>query len=98
MHTPEGCVAITLPLPGRHNIANALAASALALSVGATLTDIQQGLAVLKAVPGRLYPVELTTGKIVLDDTYNANDGSMMAGLQVLSQLPGYRERIKGVL
>ncbi|MFN6887790.1 UDP-N-acetylmuramoyl-tripeptide--D-alanyl-D-alanine ligase, partial [Proteus mirabilis] len=66
-----------------HNIANALAASALALSVGATLTDIQQSLAVLKAVPGRLYPVELTTGKIVLDDTYNANDGSMMAGLQV---------------
>ena len=62
------------------------------MSVGATLTDIQQGLAVLKAVPGRLYPVELTTGKIVLDDTYNANDGSMMAGLQVLSQLPGYKK------
>ncbi|HGN2972285.1 TPA: UDP-N-acetylmuramoyl-tripeptide--D-alanyl-D-alanine ligase [Proteus mirabilis] len=96
LHTPEGCVAITLPLPGRHNIANALAASALALSVGATLTDIQQGLAVLKAVPGRLYPVELTTGKIVLDDTYNANDGSMMAGLQVLSQLPGYKIFVAG--
>lgn len=66
------------------------------MSVGATLTDIQQGLAVLKAVPGRLYPVELTTGKIVLDDTYNANDGSMMAGLQVLSQLPGYKIFVAG--
>lgn len=96
LHTPEGSVDITLPLPGRHNIANALAASALALSVGATLESVKQGLSILKAVPGRLYPVELTTGKIVLDDTYNANDGSMIAGLQVLSQLPGYKIFVAG--
>lgn len=96
LHSPEGSVAITLPLPGRHNIANALAASALALSVGATLDDVKQGLAELKAVPGRLYPIELSMGKIVLDDTYNANDGSMIAGLQVLSQLPGYKIFVAG--
>ncbi|MGA0506716.1 Mur ligase family protein, partial [Escherichia coli] len=57
LRTPEGCVDVTLPLPGRHNIANALAASALALSAGATLEDIRLGLSTLKAVPGRLYPV-----------------------------------------
>ncbi|MEQ4923379.1 UDP-N-acetylmuramoyl-tripeptide--D-alanyl-D-alanine ligase [Proteus hauseri] len=96
LHTPEGCVEITLPLPGRHNIANALAASALALSVGATLESVKQGLATLNAVPGRLYPIELSAGKIVLDDTYNANDGSMIAGLQVLSQLPGYKIFVAG--
>lgn len=96
LHTPEGCVEVTLPLPGRHNIANALAASALALSAGATLEDIRLGLSTLKAVPGRLYPVELTSGKMVLDDTYNANDGSMIAGLQVLSQLPGYKIFVAG--
>ncbi|MBG3080349.1 UDP-N-acetylmuramoyl-tripeptide--D-alanyl-D-alanine ligase [Proteus mirabilis] len=96
LHTPEGCVEVTLPLPGRHNIANALAASALALSAGATLDAVRIGLSTLKAVPGRLYPVELTTGKMVLDDTYNANDGSMIAGLQVLSQLPGYKIFVAG--
>lgn len=96
LHTPEGCVEITLPLPGCHNIANALAASALALSVGATLESVKQGLATLNAVPGRLYPIELSAGKIVLDDTYNANDGSMIAGLQVLSQLPGYKIFVAG--
>ena len=96
LHTPEGSVAVTLPLPGRHNIANALAASALALSVGATLSDIKYGLSTLTAVVGRLFPVELTAGKLVLDDTYNANDGSMIAGLQVLSQLPGYKIFVAG--
>lgn len=96
LHTPEGCVDVTLPLPGRHNIANALAASALALSAGATLEDVRLGLSTLKAVPGRLYPVELASGKMVLDDTYNANDGSMIAGLQVLSQLPGYKIFVAG--
>ena len=37
-------IAVELPLPGRHNIANALAAAALALSVDAPLTAIQSGL------------------------------------------------------
>lgn len=41
LHTPVGSVDITLPLPGLHNIANVLAASALAISVGASLEDIK---------------------------------------------------------
>ena len=96
LHTPAGDIDIVLPLPGVHNISNALAASALALSVGATLTDIQQGLATTKAVPGRLYPIRLSDNKIVLDDTYNANSGSMIAAIRVLSQMPGYRIFVAG--
>ena len=96
LHTPIGQVAITLPLPGLHNIANVLAASALAISVGATLTDIQNGLAKTKAVPGRLYPVRLSDQKVVLDDTYNANDGSMIAAIHVLEKMPGYRILVVG--
>ena len=57
--TPAGDVDVTLPLPGRHNIANALAAASLAMSVGASLTAIKTGLAGLKAVPGRLFPIQL---------------------------------------
>ena len=96
LHTPAGSTAVTLPLPGRHNIANALAAAALALSAGATLADIRSGLAQTSAVPGRLYPVELAPGKLVIDDTYNANDGSMIAAIRVLAQLPGYRVLVAG--
>ncbi|MEQ4532044.1 MAG: UDP-N-acetylmuramoyl-tripeptide--D-alanyl-D-alanine ligase [Mixta sp.] len=96
LHTPQGDVAVMLPLPGRHNIANALAASALALSVGAPLEAIAQGLAALKAVPGRLFPVALGPQKLLLDDSYNANVGSMTAAAQVLADMPGYRVMVTG--
>lgn len=96
LHTPVGRVDITLPLPGVHNIANVLAASALAISVGASLEDIKNGLANTKAVPGRLFPVRLTEHKVVLDDTYNANDGSMIAAIHVLEKMPGYRILVVG--
>lgn len=43
LHSPFGTAEIALPLPGRHNVANALAATALAMSVGATLEAVRQG-------------------------------------------------------
>ena len=91
LHAPQGVVKVSLPLPGRHNIANALAAAALALSVGATLEDVRQGLSTLQAVPGRLFPIALSEGKTLLDDSYNANVGSMTAAAQTLAEMPGYR-------
>lgn len=96
LHTPFGQAEITLPLPGRHNVANALAATALAMSVGATLEAVKAGLAQLKAVPGRLFPIVLADGKLVLDDSYNANVGSMTAAAQVLADMPGYRVMVVG--
>jgi len=42
--TPNGNVDVRLPLPGRHNIANALAASALSMAVGASQDAIKAGL------------------------------------------------------
>lgn len=96
LHSPFGSVAIELPLPGRHNIANALAATALAMSVGADLAAVRQGLAQLQAVPGRLFPIPLATGKLLLDDSYNANVGSMIAAAQVLAEMPGYRVMVVG--
>ncbi|CNH84034.1 UDP-N-acetylmuramoyl-tripeptide--D-alanyl-D-alanine ligase [Yersinia pekkanenii] len=96
LHSPFGTVAIKLPLPGRHNIANALAAAALAMSVGADLSAVRQGLAQLQAVPGRLFPIQLAVGKLLLDDSYNANVGSMTAAAQVLAEMPGYRVMVVG--
>lgn len=96
LHTPRGDIAIELPLPGRHNIANALAAAALALAVDAPLTAIQQGLKTLQPVPGRLFPIRLSASQLLLDDTYNANVGSMTAAAQVLGDMPGYRVMVVG--
>ena len=96
LHTPHGDCEITLPLPGRHNIANALAAAALAQAVGAPLGAIRQGLKTLTAVPGRLFPITLSDTVLLLDDSYNANVGSMTAAAQVLASMPGYRIMIAG--
>lgn len=96
MKTPRGEAEIVLPLPGRHNIANALAAAALALSVDAPLSAVQQGLKNLQSVPGRLFPVRLSAHQLLLDDSYNANVGSMTAAVQVLSEMPGYRVLVTG--
>lgn len=96
LHTPFGEAPVVMPLPGRHNIANALAAAALTMSVGATLEDVRHGLQNLKAVPGRLFPIRLSGQKLLLDDTYNANVGSMTAAAQVLASMPGYRVMVVG--
>lgn len=92
LHTPCGIIAIFLPmLLGYHNVANALAASALAFSVGANLYQISIGLENTKISSGRLFPIILGKGKLLLDDTYNSNVGSMIAAIRVLHALPGYR-------
>lgn len=96
LQTPTGNVDVTLPLPGRHNVANSLAATALAMAVGASLDAVKRGLANLKAVPGRLFPVRLGENQLLLDDTYNANVGSMTAAAHVLSEMPGYRVMVVG--
>ena len=96
LHSPIGDCRIALPLLGVHNIANAMAASALAISVGADLKAVEQGLASARAVPGRLFPVPLNSSQLILDDTYNANVGSMSAAVRVLAQMPGYRVMIVG--
>ncbi|MWP62295.1 UDP-N-acetylmuramoyl-tripeptide--D-alanyl-D-alanine ligase [Gilliamella sp. Pas-s25] len=96
LHTPKGECAIVLPLVGQHNVANAIAASALALSVGATFNQIQQGLATLKPVKGRLFPIQLNQTQLIWDDTYNANVGSMSAAVKTLAKQAGYRVLVVG--
>ncbi|WP_430875699.1 UDP-N-acetylmuramoyl-tripeptide--D-alanyl-D-alanine ligase [Gilliamella sp. G0441] len=96
LHTPFGECEIQLPLIGLHNISNAIAASALAISVGASLDRIQQGLSTLKPVKGRLFPIKLNQNQLILDDTYNANVGSMSAAINVLANQSGYKVLVVG--
>ncbi len=94
--TPQGGIAMRLPLLGKHNIANALAASAASLAAGASLEDIRNGLEKLRGVSGRLEIKTGIGGARVLDDTYNANPGSLAAGLEVLREAQGERVLVLG--
>lgn len=96
LHTPFGEINIQLPLLGLHNVSNAIAAAALAMSVGAGLKDIKSGLQNVKSVKGRLFPIRLNDNQLILDDSYNANMGSMTAAIQVLAQQKGYRILVVG--
>lgn len=91
LHSPFGCADISLPLPGIHNVANAVAAAALSMSVGASLTAVREGLKKVKAVPGRIFPIVLSENKLLLDDSYNSNVDSMTIAAQILATMPGYR-------
>lgn len=87
--TRLGTCEIRMPLFGRHNASNALAATAAALSVGLGPQDISRGMESMRPVQGRLYPRQGVGGIQILDDSYNANPASLKAALQVLCSLPG---------
>jgi UDP-N-acetylmuramoyl-tripeptide--D-alanyl-D-alanine ligase len=88
MSTPQGRIETKLPLPGGHNVLNALAASAAALAAGAKLTDIQSGLETMQSVAGRLQIKPGIHDSTVIDDTYNANPASLAAAIEVLAKYP----------
>ena len=86
--TPAGEVTVDLAAPGRHNAANALAASTAALAVGVPLAAVARGLAAFRPVSGRLATVRAASGAAVIDDTYNANPDSARAAIDVLAAAP----------
>ncbi len=94
--SPLGEIKITLPLLGRHNVLNALAAAAATAELGASLKDIQQGLAQMEPVNKRLNEYQGRHGEMIIDDSYNANPAGMAAALSVLMQYPGKRIMVLG--
>jgi len=96
LKTPSGNAQIHLPLPGRHNIANAAAAAALALAVDVPLDTIVAGLQEAEAVGGRLLRRESPQGWTLFDDSYNANPGSALAAVATLALQPGERWLVLG--
>jgi UDP-N-acetylmuramoyl-tripeptide--D-alanyl-D-alanine ligase len=86
---PDGDTRISLPLPGRHNILNALAAASLAFGAGAPMQAIHDGLQAARSVAGRLVTHRLPSGAILIDDSYNANPGSLNAAIDTLSGASG---------
>lgn len=91
LHAFEEEIEINLPYLGAHNVSNALAATALAMAVGASLADVKAGLEQRSQVKGRLYPVEINEHCLMIDDTYNANVDSMKSAISVLKNYPAFR-------
>ena len=96
LSTPRGDAEVALPLPGRHNIANALAAAAVALALDVPLDTIVAGLEQSSGVAGRLRRVVAAGGWTVIDDSYNANPGSMAAAIDTLLLAGGERWLVLG--
>jgi len=94
--TPQGRVRVELPLPGRHNVVNALAVAAAGLALGMDLHAIADGLAAVRPVAGRLSWMNTQQGARLLDDSYNANPTSLRAALDLLAGLPGQRWLVLG--
>jgi len=96
LNTPLGDCDVTLPLPGRHNVMNALASTAAAIAMGADLDHIRRGLGAAAPVSGRLKTRSGYNGSTVIDDSYNANPISMLVAIQVLAASPGLKTLVIG--
>ena len=99
LKTSEGTAPVRLHIAGRHNVKNALAAAACALSAGVSLGDVVQGLQAFEPVKGRSRALMVQQGERVLslvDDTYNANPDSVRAAIDVLAELPAPRLMVLG--
>ena len=80
---------VQLPLLGKHNVSNALAAAAAALELGVAAEQVIERLGGLTALPNRLSVLPGLRGANLLNDTYNANPGAVKAALDTLVSLPG---------
>ena len=92
--SPAGRARLELPLPGRHNIANALAALAAASVWGLGAEAAQRAFPEILAgeMRGRLLRFE--PGFAVINDSYNSNPAALRAMLELLAHTAGYRRRI----
>jgi len=82
---PAGRADITLAFTGRHNVMNALAATAMALAAGASFEAVIAGLQRARPVAGRQAAMRLNNGAVLIDDSYNANPGSVAAAIDSLA-------------
>lgn len=96
LNTPQGSCYIELPIPGRHNVCNAVAAACAAIALGASLDDVQLGLAQMQPVKGRMNLYQVTPQLRLLDDSYNANVESMKAAIELLASYAGCRILVLG--
>lgn len=92
----NGTASVTLPVLGKHNISNALAAAATAMAADASFDDVVSGLEAFEPAAGRLNKHQLSDEVLIIDDSYNANPESMKAAVDVLSTCAGLKVLVCG--
>lgn len=85
---------INLPVPGRFNVHNALAAAASATLLGVSPEDIKKGLEQFHPSPMRLEIHTTITGVTLINDTYNSDPASVKGALDVLAKVGKGRRKI----
>ncbi len=88
LHRGSEDTLVRLPVPGRHNVANALAAATAATALGVDLETIHRGLEGFNPLSMRL-EVRSVAGRRFINDAYNANPHSMASALETLESLKG---------
>lgn len=89
LHWRETSTPISMKTPGLGTVYNALASAAVGYRLGLSTDQIRKGLEMTAAVPGRMEVITLPGGIHLIDDTYNANPGSMAQAIDTLNRLKG---------
>ena len=92
--SPDGRQRLELPLIGRHNVMNALAALAAASLWGITGADAGNVFPNLKPADKRGEVVRFEAGFTIINDSYNSSPSALAAMTELLAATPGYRRRI----
>lgn len=97
LHCSDGQFALHIPLPGVHQISNALMAIAAVQAVGVPIATAVNRLRAMTPVKGRMNISSCFNGTLV-DDSYNANPGSVRVAIDWLAQQPAPRALVLGML
>ncbi|MCK4259015.1 MAG: UDP-N-acetylmuramoyl-tripeptide--D-alanyl-D-alanine ligase [Halanaerobiales bacterium] len=89
-------ISFDIPLPGEHNVYNALAAIAVGRVLGVSFSKIQEGLKNFQPSKMRMNISKLGENITLLNDAYNANPDSMQANLEVLANCSGRKIAVVG--
>jgi UDP-N-acetylmuramoyl-tripeptide--D-alanyl-D-alanine ligase len=92
--TPAGAVTLRVPLLGRGHLANALAATAVAMYYGVPLDVIVERVAALKPASRRGEVWRLRTGVTLVDDSYNSNPRALQRTLEAVAAEQGCTRRL----
>lgn len=92
--TPDGTAEVKLPLLGRHNVYNALAAAAAGVAFGLNAEQIAQQLDAAAPSQMRGEILRFANGVTVLDDSYNSNPPALLQAVRAQVEAPGFTRRI----
>jgi len=85
---------VSLPLNGKHNILNALAAASVGISFGMTLEEIATSLRSVEPPPQRGEVLHFADGFTVINDSYNSNPAALMSMVETLVEGAGNARKI----